>query len=99
MTTARSRVYHIRTRRSRHRAVQSLGLVLFECVNAALVEPEIRADPVVAQWAIRNVVLVSFPHFDVPSHRLLLLVKGMWAEMVDSEHQNDPDNNNNVASV
>lgn len=84
-------VHHVRRHGTQ---ASSLGLVLFECVDAALTSAEMRRDPVLAQWAIRNVVLVSYPHFDIPSQKLLLLVKGMWAEMAESEARDDPDNNN-----
>ena len=86
-------------RRKPGTAAQSLGLVLFSAVDAALTSPDMRADPVLAQWAIRNVVMVSYPHFNVTSQHLLLLIKGMWAEMAQAEARNDPDNNNNQQTL
>jgi len=81
-------------RRKTGTAAESLGLVLFSAVDVALRSAEMRADPMLAQWAIRNVVMVSYPHFGVTSQHLLLLIKGMWEEMDEAEARNNPDNNN-----
>lgn len=85
-------VHHVR--RKPGTQASSLGLVLFECIDAALTSAEMRRDAVLAQWAIRNVILVSYPHFGIPSQKLLLLVKGMWAKMAECAARNNPDNNN-----